>query len=83
VNPILGTIGSHQLQKVTFDTAFSYRPTTIMSQIDLTGLEKLENRFIERARVLRIGAGQRLEVVFNVLYQGCSQVDLGRFVALS
>jgi hypothetical protein len=77
VDPTLATINNHRVQKVTFDTKHSYHPTNIMSQIDLASWEKLENRFIAGAHALRVGTGQTLEVVFNVLYQGYSQVELG------
>lgn len=83
LEPILQTVTSSLVHKITFETDFPMTATEIDSGINLQSWSRLDAIFLRMANTLD-HTGQKLEIVFNALIPNVlgelNPVDPGRFL---
>lgn len=83
IEPILQTVTSTRVRKITFDTDFPTSATDIDSVINLESWSRLEATFLRMAHALD-SADDKLELLFHALapkvVEESKPVDPGRFL---
>jgi len=83
IEPILQTVTSTHVRKITFETDFSIPPTDIDSGINISSWSRLDTIFLRMANALD-PTGNKLELIFNTLTPNATgepnPVNPGRFL---
>lgn len=83
IEPILLTVTSTRVHKITFETDFPTAATEIDSGVNIQSWSRLDAIFLRMANTLE-QTGQKLELVFNALAPNApgefNPIDPGRFL---
>lgn len=83
IEPILQTVTSTRVRKITFDTDFPTTATDIDSVINLESWSRLDSAFLRMAQALD-SADDKLELIFHALapkvFEDSKPVNPGRFL---